>query len=392
MLTEERESSLVFIDALCINQADEDEKADQIRFMRHIYRGAREVVAWMGAGSTYGAIIDPKLPELEAMCSSELDSADLHTLCEDYSKTEVKRAFSIAFLNYAYWSRLWIMQETILAGLLVVRFRRLRLPAGILEDIIDSMGFQSRSDVLDGSPIMKASLSFQEQMSSLEGGKQRSIFLRKRRLTELEERVFSSQANLCSLTISSLLIYRNRLDHEVHGGTAMTIAHAIELSAAQECSRPHDKIFGILALTESVLTPSYYISLTELYIQLLIEALLEFKAKFGNETYSGNRGRGHLASDERNLYNFIEAFLFKMELSPLHLTTGIIVIYALGICDIQLSPTVWLSEASRSAKSMEDKARFKAMPLLLHWCFMRDRHMSVPGDKEEITIVCDMFS
>lgn len=42
------ESRRVWIDALCIDQNDPDERAQQVSFMRHIYSSARNVVIWLG--------------------------------------------------------------------------------------------------------------------------------------------------------------------------------------------------------------------------------------------------------------------------------------------------------------------------------------------------------
>jgi hypothetical protein len=41
--------SSIWIDAICINQADDDEKAVQVAKMHHIYRKAKFVVVWLGA-------------------------------------------------------------------------------------------------------------------------------------------------------------------------------------------------------------------------------------------------------------------------------------------------------------------------------------------------------
>lgn len=48
----------IWIDALCINQKDEDEKASQIKFMYRVYRRAKQVWVWFGCATeqTQGAI------------------------------------------------------------------------------------------------------------------------------------------------------------------------------------------------------------------------------------------------------------------------------------------------------------------------------------------------
>ncbi|RMY45085.1 hypothetical protein D0865_10136 [Hortaea werneckii] len=45
---EEGRTEWIYIDALCINQANVAERSSQVDIMGHIYRGARKVVAWLG--------------------------------------------------------------------------------------------------------------------------------------------------------------------------------------------------------------------------------------------------------------------------------------------------------------------------------------------------------
>ena len=45
------ETLTIWVDAICINQEDEEEKSDQIRLMRDIYSAAENVYIWLGEGS-----------------------------------------------------------------------------------------------------------------------------------------------------------------------------------------------------------------------------------------------------------------------------------------------------------------------------------------------------
>jgi hypothetical protein len=44
-------STRIWIDALCINQSDPDERAQQVSIMRNIYQKATFVSAWLGEAS-----------------------------------------------------------------------------------------------------------------------------------------------------------------------------------------------------------------------------------------------------------------------------------------------------------------------------------------------------
>jgi hypothetical protein len=47
-LREKKAERVVWIDAICINQADTSERNYQVQQMRRIYRGAKEILIWLG--------------------------------------------------------------------------------------------------------------------------------------------------------------------------------------------------------------------------------------------------------------------------------------------------------------------------------------------------------
>lgn len=50
-LRDENEEQLVWVDAVCINQADMEEKSEQIRLIPDIYRSAQQTYIWLGEDS-----------------------------------------------------------------------------------------------------------------------------------------------------------------------------------------------------------------------------------------------------------------------------------------------------------------------------------------------------
>ncbi|OTA04252.1 hypothetical protein A9Z42_0048290 [Trichoderma parareesei] len=111
---------VMWIDALCINQADEKEKETQIPLMGHIYTAARRVVAWLG----------PEFPNTKLAFRSleylgrQLEWASGHfiplpgaTKHRWYSKVEelpfeedVWTAFYEVY-SLDWFQRLWVLQE-----------------------------------------------------------------------------------------------------------------------------------------------------------------------------------------------------------------------------------------------------------------------------------------
>lgn len=99
----EEEPRMLWVDALCINQIDDEEKSHQVRQMKSIYQFATRVVIWLG---------------------KELDDSDLamdlianiHKVGPDNFETSLESARSwealAKFYRRSWFSRVWVLQET----------------------------------------------------------------------------------------------------------------------------------------------------------------------------------------------------------------------------------------------------------------------------------------
>ncbi|CAO2656553.1 Nn.00g053560.m01.CDS01 [Neocucurbitaria sp. VM-36] len=114
----------IWIDAICINQGDEEEKRVQIRLMNKIYRQAVKVWAWLGIAehqeqiSKAIALFQPAI-ELEEYCSKQFVSwNDRMDKTKALGMDGLSPALWSAFLHLtanAWYRRLWIVQEAALA-------------------------------------------------------------------------------------------------------------------------------------------------------------------------------------------------------------------------------------------------------------------------------------
>lgn len=109
-----------WIDQLCINQEDKQEKADQVRMMGEIFASANNVIAWLGAPTADSNMATDfvvtlfnamkKLTSQDRVITA--DSLCQNTGCEHPSP---KWLALRNFLKRPWFERLWIVQEIIMA-------------------------------------------------------------------------------------------------------------------------------------------------------------------------------------------------------------------------------------------------------------------------------------
>ncbi|KAL3425837.1 ankyrin and HET domain-containing protein [Phlyctema vagabunda] len=103
---------VLWVDAICINQSDVAERDSQVAQMGQIYARARRVVAWLGPSSDISREAIRAIPEIDS------DTSELYYLWHIEEKKSYEHEILEpikAFCSQKYWSRLWIVQELILA-------------------------------------------------------------------------------------------------------------------------------------------------------------------------------------------------------------------------------------------------------------------------------------
>jgi hypothetical protein len=197
-------SCLFWIDQICINQEDEREKGHQVQFMGEIFRRAYNVIAWLGMED------DNSRFTITWMQKVERRAAQLSIKEKNYLW---------AFFSRRYWSRLWIVQELLLAQEVVflcgtMTFTWHDIPTICLRDAY----------MMYNTPNASALCQLFQQSKPL--------------------------------TLSSAL-------QSIHG------------KASFQCTLPHDVVYGLLGLvspTERV-PVDYSMSLTEMIVQVVDHAL-----------------------------------------------------------------------------------------------------------------------
>ncbi|KAE9364223.1 HET-domain-containing protein, partial [Stipitochalara longipes BDJ] len=161
------EPRILWIDALCINQDDTMERNHQVARMGDIYRNATRVIVWVGREQ-----LDKTSQDDALIAISFLEDTKRKSLAEFIPGNESKRQSQLlkkgydrewqAVLNLCrrhYWTRLWIIQEVILATNIIVHCGQLKFTWGVLtklfaqlEGLCQEMSFETGNAIRSSVP------------------------------------------------------------------------------------------------------------------------------------------------------------------------------------------------------------------------------------------------
>lgn len=115
----------LWVDALCINQADSDERSEQVIRMGEIYRRAERVVIWLG----------PDVPGLQKVFCQVYPQ---HDAAPNDTRGAESTDVICYLLSSPWWSRVWTVQELFLGNSVVVQCGRHNLAWDSFCEVIDS--------------------------------------------------------------------------------------------------------------------------------------------------------------------------------------------------------------------------------------------------------------
>lgn len=105
----------LWIDALCINQSDTQERNQQVRIMGQIFQSADMVLSWLGAANADVEQAFDLMSNVWSLPASEDDSDRLPLLRPDQSEDKLWQSIT-ELCNFPYWSRVWVVQEILLSS------------------------------------------------------------------------------------------------------------------------------------------------------------------------------------------------------------------------------------------------------------------------------------
>jgi Heterokaryon incompatibility protein (HET) len=130
---------ILWIDAICINQADKQERAEQVAFMGRIYGAARHALVWLGEPAEDVTAFDTitelskTLPERKVKPSTESNLSQISNVNAEYPShknalNEVRFRHLLSFFSRSWFERVWVIQEVSRAKNVVVMSGKQVLP------------------------------------------------------------------------------------------------------------------------------------------------------------------------------------------------------------------------------------------------------------------------
>lgn len=104
----ERRERIIWIDALCINQNDHEERSSQVSMMSLLYSGADQVCVWIGNDD------EESKTAIEFITNEINELKNFDRLCTDKQHATKWRAL-LGLMQRAWFSRRWVVQEIALA-------------------------------------------------------------------------------------------------------------------------------------------------------------------------------------------------------------------------------------------------------------------------------------
>lgn len=226
----QREKVQIWIDAICINQGDSDEKARQVRKMLTIYKKAARVRVWLGEHRGWSELVaryltDVALLELEhrAATLNPRQPSRWSALCTKHATGLVDGVLDVLVLPW--FKRVWVLQEVWAAQKIDVFIGDASFPWQAIAklDENDAISFPQG----ESKPFIVAIIGFilDSVRFQLSTGDPATHALAESKTQRPNRRLEDS--------------HEHRLD----------IINVIRRSGGGRCALPHDRVFGLLGMT-----------------------------------------------------------------------------------------------------------------------------------------------
>ena len=165
-----KQFDVYWIDAICIDQKSLQERNHQVQMMRQIYSNAESVYAWLGEEdeATYSNVA--------MTCLAQRNVFEAATVSTKRFWTTRQAKAVLSLCERAYWTRIWIVQELLLAKVVTVLCGSKAIPWCLFErffgDVatVDQLGWGQHTGVNPtfasaASKVVQAKYNWKEQPS-----------------------------------------------------------------------------------------------------------------------------------------------------------------------------------------------------------------------------------
>ena len=139
-------SIFIWADAICINQGDLAERSSQVQLMGRVFSGSQQVFAYLGEDPGNDQDLCPLLSKINSLWHTLYTpgprQAAKQVGPEDYERLGLPPADDkawqkfVEFIELAWFTRAWIVQEVLLAKSLVLSYGELWMPYEIFETVM----------------------------------------------------------------------------------------------------------------------------------------------------------------------------------------------------------------------------------------------------------------
>ena len=212
----------IWIDAICIDQTNVEEKNMQIPLMAEIYKSAKKVISWLGHNGNIDMSLSKVLPDISEILGQIKDPIQDPWEQAPHLPDLTSPTWSSvrALLDNSYWERLWVLQELVLAQNLEIWVGNDTLSWNVLYSFIERVG-HCRGMI---------------RKIYAKSGKHPFGFSRITKINQL-------RMWLCDRLLAPTLL--------------------MQISGQSLCLNPQDKVFGIMGLLSSELRKMLVVDVTE---------------------------------------------------------------------------------------------------------------------------------
>ncbi|TVY23832.1 Heterokaryon incompatibility protein 6,OR allele [Lachnellula hyalina] len=124
---------MLWVDAICINQCDINEKEAQVGSMHWVYKLAEKVIAWLGPSDDDSSFAYEPMDLIQKRNITPVSPVIMTRISNEHARNE-HDPFS-KLMNRPYWSRAWVVQEMMFARSLVIQCGSEVVPYSSLEKV-----------------------------------------------------------------------------------------------------------------------------------------------------------------------------------------------------------------------------------------------------------------